>query len=306
MEKKDGNMEKINKIAVIGLGLIGGSLSMAAKGFAGAKINGYDLDEHVRIKVLQKGAVDKVCATAKEAIGDAQIVILCTFPKAMAEFIKENAPCFSPGALILDVAGIKEQIDKEIREILPQDVIYIGCHPMAGKEAGTFEMADKELFKNSGFLIILPDNPDKGHQQALQTVKELAQHIGCSQIISTTAAKHDQIIAYTSHLMHLTSAALCMDYPPDFHEVYTAGAFRDITRVARLNPELWADLFLMNKDYLLDEVDKMMQNLCLLRNAIKDENRIMLVEHLSKARQNKDLMNQLINCSSDYSTVNNT
>lgn len=286
-------MEKITKIAVIGLGLIGGSLSMAAKDFAGAQIYGYDLDEQVRIKAAQKGAVDQICDTAEEALSGAQIVILCIFPGAMANFVKENAPYLSSGALLLDVAGIKEQIDRGIREVLPDDVIYIGCHPMAGKEAGTLEVADKELFKNSAFLIVPPDNPDKEQKQALETVRELAQYIGCSSILTVTAAKHDRIIAYTSHLMHLASAALCLDYPPDFQAAYTAGAYRDMTRVARLNPELWTDLFLMNKKHLVAEVDKMIQNLRLLRNAVKDEDKIKLLEHLSKARQNKDKMKQV-------------
>lgn len=292
-------MGKINKIAVIGLGLIGGSLSMAAKSFAGAQIYGYDLDEQVRIKAAQKGAADKICEKAKEALGGAQIVILCIFPKAMANFIKENAPYFSPGALLLDMGGIKEELGREIQEVLPQNLIYIGCHPLAGKETGTLEMADKELFKNSGFLIVLPDDLPKEQQQTAKIVKDLARYIGCSQILSTTASKHDRIIAYTSHLMHLTSAAICLDFPKDLQTAYTAGAFRDMTRIAGLNPELWADLFLMNKDHLLDEVDKLMQNLRLLRDAVKDENRTKLLEHLSKARQNKDLMNRIIACGRD-------
>jgi len=290
-------MDKINKIAVIGMGLIGGSLCMALKGFAGAQIVGYDLDENIRLKAARHMLKNQIYDTPEEALADAGLVILCTPPHVMADFIKENARSFMSGSVLTDVAGIKEQIARQINEVLPKTTTYVGCHPMAGKEVGTFDMADKNLFQDTGFIVVLSEHPDEKHLQAATLIEELARHIGCTKILHTTAERHDAIIAYTSHLMHLVSASLCIEYPEDLQAAHTAGAYRDVTRVAQLNPELWADLFLMNKANLLHEVDKIMHNLGYLREAIDSENRTLLIELLTTVRQNKDAMNRIISCS---------
>ncbi|MBQ9756948.1 MAG: prephenate dehydrogenase/arogenate dehydrogenase family protein [Clostridia bacterium] len=272
------------KIAIIGLGIIGGSMAYALHGFKNAKISGCDIDPVTREKALAKNAVDEVFEHPAPAIRDADLIILCVYPELITKIIAENSEHFKKGAVITDVCGVKTKLAKEIAEILPDGCQYVGGHPMAGKETDGFDSAAPELFGMCGFIItpISSSSPD-----AIKLVREMAKFIGATRITESAPEEHDSVIAYTSDLMHVSAAALCLDYNSKMNRAYTAGAFRDCTRIANINPQLWSQLFLENKDFLLEELDTFLSSLSKFKSAIEASDKQALIRLLSSVRENK-------------------
>ncbi len=272
------------KIAIIGLGIIGGSMAYALNGFKGAAIHGCDINPETRRKALKSGTVHRVSEDAKEAIRDADLVILCTYPDMIVNIISENRPYFKQGAVITDVCGVKTELAKNIEKNLPTACQYVGGHPMAGKETHGFDNAAPELFGMCGFIITPSDSstPD-----GIELIRKMAQYIGATRIWVASAEEHDSVIAYTSDLMHVSASALCLDYNPKMNRAYTAGAFRDCTRIANINPELWSELFLENRTFLLEELETYIASLERFKTAIEQKNGGELIELLTKVRKNK-------------------
>ena len=277
------------KIAVIGLGLIGASMAMALAGFRNAVIVGVDNNGEVIKKAEKSDVFDKVTTNAQEAISGADLVIICIYPDNIIPFINENLNYFKSGALITDVCGVKENLAREITKILPPEVDYVGSHPMAGKEVEGIDNAEATLFLGTGF-IVTPIEISK--EDNIQLIKELAVYIGADKLATATPSKHDEIIAYTSDLMHISAAALCLDFHADMTLAYAAGAFRDSTRVAFINPELWSELFLKNKEHTLNEIDRFISSVNLLRESIQNDDKERLYELLNTVRNNKSDMQQ--------------
>jgi len=275
------------KIAIIGLGIIGGSMAYALHGFKNAKISGCDIDALTREKALLRNAVDEVFENPAPAIENADLVILCVYPELITKIIAKNKRHFKKGAVITDVCGVKTKLAKDIAKILPEGCQYVGGHPMAGKETDGFDSAAPELFGMCGFIITpLPTSSP----YAINLVTEMAKFIGATRITQSTPQDHDSVIAYTSDLMHVSASALCLDYNTKMNRAYTAGAFRDCTRIANINPNLWSQLFIENKDFLLDEMNTFIDSLQKFKTAIEDENKNELITLLTRVKSNKILM----------------
>ena len=272
------------KIAIIGLGIIGGSLAYALRGFKNALIFGCDKDSETRKKALQSGAVDSISQNPEDAIKNADLVVICTYPDTVVKIINDNKDAFKKGAVITDVCGVKAKLSLEIEKILPDGTQYVGSHPMAGKETHGFDSAIPELFGMCGFIITPISSSTK---YGIDLIEDMARYIGASRITTASPSEHDSVIAYTSDLMHISAAALCLDYNQNMNRAYTAGAFRDCTRIANINPQLWSELFLENKDFLLAELDRYIDSLVKFKQGIEDENRKELENLLSTVRKNK-------------------
>lgn len=277
-------MESDFKVAVIGLGLIGGSLAYALRGFRGGYVVGCDTDPQVRAAAVKRKAVVRAYSDAADAIDDADLVVFCTYPKTIAELVQRCKTHFKSGAVVSDVCGIKRAIAKEVVAVLPPDVDYVGGHPMAGKEADGFENASAELFWMTGF-IVTPSATAKKESVAL--VREMARFIGATRITEASLEEHDSVIAYTSDLMHIAAAGLCLDYHPKMNRAYTAGAFRDCTRIANINPQLWTELFLANAENTLHEIERYQASLSRLQAAIADGDADTLCGLLTTVKENK-------------------
>lgn len=277
------------KIAVIGLGLIGGSMAMALRGFRDAKIVGFDTDPATCASALKERAVQEIGTDAGAAISGADLVIICTYPDCIPEIIRENRACFKKGAVVTEVGGVKEEIAVKIEACLPDGVFYVGGHPMAGKEVEGFVNACAELFWMTGF-IICPVKSSTPESVAL--VREMAHYIGATRIAVSSPREHDQVIAYTSDLMHVAASALCLDFHPDMNRAYTAGAFRDCTRIAQINPELWCELFLSNGENTVREIDRLVGSLDRIRDAIASRDAETLRGLLTQVRENKIYMQE--------------
>lgn len=273
-------------VGVIGLGLIGGSMAMALSGFRGGQVAGYDADPAVMEKALGRGSIGRAFRNAKEAAEDSDLLILCMYPGHIVAFMQANAPHFKKGSVVTDVCGTKLHLYKELAPYLYGEADYIGIHPMAGKEVDGFDNAEGSLFRNTGFIITpLPET----RPESIGLMEELAEHIGARAALCDPAL-HDDIIAYTSDLMHLSATALCMDFHKDMDSRFAAGAFRDCTRVANINPGLWTELFLLNGESILPHLDAYIDSLSQLGEAIRKEDGKELQRLLTIARDNKKEM----------------
>ena len=277
----------MKELLVVGLGLIGGSMAMALRGFEDYEIVGADLSEPVLRYALEQGVCDRVTGQAEEEVSRADVVILCQHPGGIVRFLEEHREKFKPGALVTDVCGIKTAI-MEAARALPPEVDFIGCHPMAGKETSGIWNADGTLFQGAHF-ILTPRAESTPEHVAL--MERMAAHLGCRDVVNTTPEHHDAIIAYTSQVMHVMAVAVCDD--PDLFDCkgFEGGSFRDCTRVAALDVPLWTELFSMNAPALCKVISHLEENLRSYREAIESGDTKKLSEKLSWSADRKRKMN---------------
>lgn len=274
-------------ICIIGLGLIGGSLAYALKGFHNCDIIGVDTNKASVGAALKAGAISRAYDNPAEAVKQADLVILCVYPHHIHDIVTQNAASFKDGAVVCDVCGTKEHLYGGMHQYIPDTIDYVGIHPMAGKEVDGFLNADGALFKNTGFIIV---PLEKTKPETVEKMQELAGYIGATKIAVSGPHEHDAIIAYTSDLMHVSATSLCVHYHEKMNSAYTAGAFRDCTRIANINPDLWTELFLANKTALVPAVDTYIEDLTAMRDAIKNSDREKLHSLLETAANNKHIM----------------
>ena len=272
------------KIAIIGLGLIGGSMAYRLCGFNGGKVIGYDTNAAICKSAAERGAVADIAQNVGSAIDGADLVIIATYPDSVAKIVKQNSDKFKKGAVITDICGVKSRISKEICSAVPDGVFYVGSHPMAGKEVEGFDNAEPTLFDGCGFIIVPTEKSD---DKSIGLVSSMARHLGAARIAVNTPEEHDSIIAYTSDLMHISASALCLDFNENMNLAYTAGAFRDCTRIAMINPKLWTELFLENAEHIVMEIDRFSASLNKFRDAIANGRADRLFDLLSTVRANK-------------------
>jgi len=272
------------KIGIIGLGLMGGSLAFALRGFRGAWIVGADVQAEVCQKAERSGAVDEAHTDAAKAMESADLIIFCVYAHNIPALIEKNRSAIRPGAVLTDICGVKSGLYKELEGVVPEHADYIGIHPMAGKEKDGFDNADPVIYKNSGLIICpLPST----RKASIELMRELAGYIGVTRLAVSPAGIHDEIIAYTSDLMHISAAGLCLDYHRSMSSAYTAGAYRDCTRIADINAEAWTELLMANRLNTMEYLDRHIGGLEKIRECLAERDDKGLYELLEIAGQNK-------------------
>lgn len=270
-------------VGIVGLGLIGGSFAKAYKG-DGHKVLALETDQSVLSFAKINDTVDD--ELTKENIAECDIVLICVYPQAAINFLKEFGPFVKGETVVIDCCGTKRvPADEGMRIAKELGFTYIGGHPMAGTQYSGFKHSKKELFKNAP-MVIVP--PDFNNIILLDRVKELLAPAGFGKITVTTAKKHDEMIAFTSQLAHVVSSAYIKSPTALEHKGFSAGSYKDMTRVAWLNPEMWAELFLDNGDYLSNEIQILIDNLSAYKKAIDDNDRETLVELLREGKERKE------------------
>lgn len=272
------------KIAIIGLGLIGGSIARRLRGFHDCTIAAYNRTAETLLLAKQDGAIDEGFSDAGDAMDGADLIILCLYPQLNVDMVKNNLSRIKKGAVITDVSGVKGFMTDELTKILPDGVDFIGAHPMAGREVGGYKSSTDTLFNKASFLIT-PTKQNKPENVAL--IRELAEYIGCKHVVTTTPEEHDAVIAYTSQLMHVVAVALCDNPMIERSTFFSAGSLRDCTRVAIINAEMWSELFVENKDALAERIDEMQNSLEKIKNAVKNGDRDKLEEIMKHATSQK-------------------
>lgn len=271
-------------IAVVGLGLIGGSFCKALKKNTFHRVMGIDSDPEAIRKALEAGAIDEEIGT--DRLPEANLVIICLYPKAIVDFVRKNADCFKKGGIVIDSCGIKEYVVSQCTEILDsRGVIFVGTHPMAGREFSGFDYSTDDLFEGASF-IITPS--EKTPQIAVDLLQTLAGSLSFSKAVVSTPKRHDEIIAYTSQLAHVVSNAYVKSPSLLNFDGFSAGSFQDLTRVAKLNEFMWSELFMCNKEALLKEVNCIIDRLCEYRDAMEQDDLRRLIEILREGRELKE------------------
>lgn len=260
------------KIGIIGLGLIGSSLAEAFSVKTNHEIYGFDIDPKVNQKALDKEYIKAIMED--DLLKDMDLLVLALYPNATLDYIISKRDKLKEGAIVLDTAGIKGAICKKIWEI-EDNFIFIGGHPMTGKHMSGIDYADKNLFVDSSMILV------PGNRGCPQAIFDLFHAIGSKTIVSTPQ-EHDRMIAYTSQLAHIVSNAYVKSPQAPFHHGFSAGSYMDLTRVAYLNENMWADLFLLNDENLLYEINTIIDNLSKVKEAIENKDKDQLKKLLKE------------------------
>jgi prephenate dehydrogenase len=275
------------QIVIVGLGLIGGSIAMALKGFEDCELVGVVRSDATRDYAVEHGVCDRITQNAAEVIPTADVVWLCQHPGAIVDFLNQYKDQFKPGALVTDVCGIKTAI-MEAARVLPPEVDFIGCHPMAGKETSGIQNAEATLFRRAHYIIT--PGPDSTPEH-IALMERMAQYMGFRDVVNTTPEHHDDIIAYTSQVMHVMAVAVCDDPGLFACKGFEGGSFRDCTRVAALDVPMWTELFSMNSTALCKVIRNLEDNLRSYRETIESGDREKLAEKLTWSANRKRKMN---------------
>lgn len=263
-------LDKNTKILILGLGLMGGSYaeSLTSHGFeVGAVARRQEtIDYALREGIIKHGRAE----IDPEYIRQFDLLIFAMYPHAFVEWIEKYQQYIKPNALISDVTGVKCSIVYKIQDMLRPDLEFIGAHPMAGRECSGVENACMEIFEGANYIVT---PTDKNTPEAIETCKELGRIMGFRMIAELTPEKHDEMIGFLSQLAHCIAVSLmvCKD---SHHLVdYTGDSFRDLTRIAKINDEMWSELFLLNRDELVRQMDLFSEKFELLRNSIANGDR---------------------------------
>ncbi len=256
-------------IGVVGLGLIGGSLAKTVKLHTDWTVYGCDLNPQTMTQAALLGAIDGELDGRTLPLCDEVLVAL--YPQAIIDWIADHAEAFKPGALVIDCGGVKQVICEAVEPISARRPWhFIGGHPMAGREFSGFKYAKDDLFDHASMILTPRGDEDPA---LLQRARDLFMDLGFRRVQFTTPRVHDEMIAYTSQLAHIVSSAYVKCPLASKHRGFSAGSFADMTRVARLSPEMWTELFFDNRDALLPEVEGLVERLAAYRDALRDGDR---------------------------------
>ena len=270
-------------VGIVGLGLIGGSAAKAFKA-AGYKVLSYDIDKSITGFASLEGTVD--AELSADNIASCDLILLTATPKAVAGYLKENAGLIPERALVIDFCGTKQMIcDLGFALAAEHGFTFVGGHPMAGLQYSGYKYSKPSLFNGASFIIVPPVHDDIA---LLDRVKQALMPLGFKKYVVTNADFHDRMIAYTSQMCHVVSNAFIKSPSAKFHRGYSAGSFRDFTRVSRLNENMWTELFIENKSHLLQELDLLISSLAEYREAIAAENSESLCRLLRDGRIAKE------------------
>lgn len=271
-------------IAIVGLGLIGGSIAKAIKYNTDNTVYGYDIDRGVLLKAKLLGAVDEELTS--DILPTCDMVILGLYPNDTLEFVRTHADKIKKGAIVMDSCGVKRVVCEPLWKVASENgFTFIGAHPMAGLHFSGFEYSDVGMFSEASMIII----PSKDVKiEDLEAVKSLYLKLGFTNIQISTPEEHDKIIAYSSQLAHVVSNAYVKSPEAEVHKGFSAGSYKDLTRVAKLNETMWTELFLENEDNLINEVDGIIENLQKYSKALKEHDAVTLKELLKEGRERKE------------------
>ena len=262
-------IKKVN-ILIVGLGLLGGSYAKGLKKL-GFTVNAITKDRFSIDYAMENGIIDNGTTDINpEMVGEADLVVFALYPHVFIEWVRTNQQYFKSGAVITDVTGVKGCVVHEIQELLRDDVEYIAAHPMAGKEVSGVVNSDDAIFKGANYIVV---PTEKNTPEAIELCRNLGEILGFKQVAELSVEEHDRMIAFLSQLTHCIAVSLmCCNNTPGL-ESYTGDSFRDLTRIARINDEMWSELFLSNREVLLEEMERFRSSFDELYEKIKDGDR---------------------------------
>ena len=277
-------LDTSKNILIVGLGLIGGSYAKALRKL-GFKISAITLNQEDIDYAIENGVIDEgFTEPLPEVLEKAELIIFALYPKVFIEWIENYQQFLKPGALLTDVTGVKSSVVYKIQEILRPDVEFIAAHPMAGKEVYGVRNSDPKIFHGANYIVT---PTEKNTESAIEDCLELGRLMGFNRVSVLTPEKHDEMIGFVSQLTHCIAVSLMNCYDGEKLQDYTGDSFRDLTRIARINDEMWSELFLMNKETLLEQMDKFLSEFGKLRETLENGDRETMREmmRVSTARR---------------------
>ena len=273
-------------IVIVGLGVVGGSFAMALKKAGYTDVYGIDTNIETIDKAKKQGLIKDGSGNPKEFLPIADLTIVSIYPKIVKDFIVNNIDSFKSGSVITDATGIKKMFINEIVKILPDDIDFVFGHPMAGREKKGIDYASAEVFQGANY-IVTPISRNK--EENIQLVENLAKNIGFKRVRRITPEFHDEMIGYTSQLPHAIAVALInSDIEGRGTGSFIGDSYRDLTRIANINGELWSELFLGNKDNLLKAINNFELQLDLIKKAIYDDDKEALMKYFNKSTERRE------------------
>lgn len=270
-------------VGIVGLGLIGGSFAKAYHA-AGERVLAWNRTRSVLDFAMLDGGVDG--ELTEENIADCDLILVTLYPAAAIEYLTRMAPHIGPKPLVIDCCGTKRVVCEAVFPLAEQyGFTYVGGHPMAGTQFSGYKYARENLYQGAPMVLVPPVYDDI---QLLERAKALLAPAGFAHVSFTTAENHDAMIAFTSQLAHLVSNAYIKSPTAGLHIGFSAGSYKDMTRVAWLNPGMWSELFLENKDYLIEELDWLIENLNEYKAAMQADDRETLTKLLDDGRRRKE------------------
>ena len=277
------------KFLIVGLGLIGGSYAQALTDLGyevGAVTRSQSsIDYAVKNNLIAHGTTK----IEKEYISQFDVVVFALYPNVLVKWIEENQNCFKEGALLTDVTGVKSPIVYKIQDILRSDVEFVGAHPMAGKEVYGVENADKSIFRNANYIVT---PTEKNTAEAINQCKQLGKILGFKTVAELSPEKHDEMIGFLSQLTHCIAVSLMTCKDSEHLVDYTGDSFRDLTRIAKINDEMWSELFLLNKTELLSQMDLFMDKFKSLRDSIENDDKEKMKEIMRLSTKRRSLFDK--------------
>ena len=254
------------QILIVGLGLIGGSYAKALtkKGY---RVTAITRSEETIAYALKHGIIaEGTTQIDPRLIGNADLVVFALYPKVLTTWLEQNQQYFKPGAILTDVTGVKCCVVYDIQAMLRSDVEFIGAHPMAGREVYGIENSDETIFQKANYIVT---PTEKNTEEAVQLCEQLGWELDFARVSRLSPEKHDDMIGFLSQLTHCIAIALmnCNDTPG--MEAYTGDSFRDLTRIARINDQMWSELFLCNREQLLVHMDAFSESFASLREMLE-------------------------------------
>lgn len=268
-------ISKDNKILIVGLGLIGGSYAsmLTSKGYHVGAIdqNIETINYALESNIIKSGSNEVL----EEYVKEFDIIIFALYPNVFVEWIDKYQSYIKENIIITDVTGIKGWLVKEINQILRSDLEFIGAHPMAGREVYGVKNSDKNLFKGANYIITPTDTSTK---KAIDLARNIGELLEFKNISILSVEEHDEMIGFLSQLTHCIAISLMTCKESKNLVDYTGDSFRDLTRIAKINENMWSELFLLNKDQLLTQIDLYLENFYLLKEAIENDDKDKLKE----------------------------
>lgn len=283
------NLSKSTKILIIGLGVIGGGYAAALteQGYTVRCITKEqkDIDYAIERGFIKFGTTE----VDPDLIRDSELIIFALYPTIFIEWIEKHQDLFSPGTLITDVTGVKSNVVGRIQDMLRRDVQFISAHPMAGRERSGVEYSDTKVFKGANYIVT---PTEKNTDEAISICKQLGEILGFARISVLSPEDHDEMIAFLSQLTHCIAVALMTCNNAEGLEKYTGDSFRDLTRIAKINDDMWSELFLMNKDALIKEMDAFIGEFERMKDMLISGDREGLREAMRKSTARRSLFDK--------------
>ncbi len=271
---------KLNKnantnILIVGLGLLGGSYAKALKK-KGYHVEAITLEQSSIDYALEHGIIDYGTVEVEaETLARAELIVFALYPHVLLDWIEKYQHLLRPGTILTDVTGVKGAIVGKVQQMLREDVEFISAHPMAGREVYGVENSDDRIFEGANYIVV---PTEKNTEEAIALCEELGWELGFASVSRLSPEEHDEMIAYLSQLTHCIAVTLMCCHDKASLQEYTGDSFRDLTRIARINDAMWSELFMLNKEALLEQMDIFMEKFRELRNC-------MVIEDVEKMRE---------------------